>query len=334
MTSPSHPVSENQVPLKKPKVAVVGCGNWGKNLVRNFYGLEFLYGVCDLNKTTLQGLKKTYKNIFVTDHYPALLSNPEIDGIVISTPSASHFRLAEAALNAGKHVYVEKPVATSAEQTQALYKLSLESNLVLMVGHLLLYHPVVNRLKQLIQEGYLGKIKYIQSDRLNFNPNRQDKSVIWDLAPHDLSMICYLMDQEPVGIANVNGHRTSPDGLIDVAHIELLFPDGVGGHIHNSWIHPTKHVKLMVRGSERIAVIDDTVSSGKLQIFNKEHDLSPIKEFPDYLTIEPLKLECQHFIHCIQTGKTPKTDGINGYQVVKILELADKMMEQEQPAGV
>jgi UDP-2-acetamido-3-amino-2,3-dideoxy-glucuronate N-acetyltransferase len=309
------------------KVAVVGCGNWGKNLVRNFYGLEFLQAVCDLDKNVLQTLRKTYKGIHVTTNFDELLDNPELDAIVISTPSASHYKLAKAALLAGKHVYVEKPIATSCLQTQELYALSQERNRVLMVGHLLLYHPVVNRLKQLITSGYLGRIKYVQSDRLNFNPNRQDRSVIWDLAPHDLSMMCYLLDKEPEGLVSVNGHKTSTDGLVDVAHLELIFPDGIGGHIHNSWIHPTKQVKLIVRGTERIAVIDDTLPNGKLQVFSKDTDSKPIKEYPDYLTIEPLKLECQHFINAIRSGKTPKTDGVNGYQVVKILELAERMLE-------
>lgn len=321
---------ENTTPSTPPsneKVAVVGCGNWGKNLARNFHGLEFLHSVCDLDKAALQNVRKNHKGVYVTTDFQEILDNPVINGVVISTPSVTHYKLAKAALLSGKHVYVEKPIATSCLQTQELFTLSQEMHRVLMVGHLLLYHPAVNRLKQLIAGGYLGKIRYIQSDRLNFNPYRQDKSVIWDLAPHDLSMICYLLDKEPEGLVSVNGHKTSTDGLVDVAHLELIFPDGIGGHIHNSWIHPSKQVKLIVRGTERIAVIDDTLGTGKLQIFSKDTDSKPIKEFPEYLTIEPLKLECQHFINCIRSGKTPKTDGINGYNVVKILELAEKMLE-------
>ncbi|MBY0403052.1 MAG: Gfo/Idh/MocA family oxidoreductase, partial [Cyanobacteria bacterium] len=311
---------------KNPEqLAVVGCGNWGKNLVRNFYGLEFLHSVCDLNKSALKTLQKSYKGVYFTTNFQEILDNPLINGVVISTPSHTHYKLAKAAILSGKHVYVEKPIATSCVETQELYALSQEHHKILMVGHLLLYHPAVKRLKQLINQGYLGKIKYIQSDRLNFNPNRQDKSVIWDLAPHDLSMISYLLGSEPTGLVSVNGHKTSTDGLVDVAHLELLFPGDIGGHIHNSWIHPAKQVKLIVRGTEKIAVIDDTLGTGKLQIFSKDDDNSPIKEFPDYLAIEPLKLECQHFINCIRSGKTPNTDGINGYQVVKILELAEKM---------
>ena len=313
-----------------PQVAVVGCGRWGRNLVRNFNNLEHLYAVCDQMKEQLQDLRAQYPAVMTTSDYSKLLSNPKIDAVVIATPSRTHHALAKAALEAGKHVYVEKPMATSSEQTQELFKLAQELDQVLMVGHLLLYHPAVNRLRQLIREGYLGEVRYIQSDRLNFNPFRQDKSVIWDLAPHDLSMMCFLLDREPEGIVSVNGHRTSDaDGLVDVAHIELAFPGGVAGHIHNSWIDPQKQVKLIVRGTKRTAILDDTLGEGKLQIFTKEDETQPLKEFPEYLRLEPLKLECQHFINAVKSGTSPKTDGYNGYHVVKILELADKMLEEQ-----
>ncbi len=318
--SPDRPANE--------QVAVIGCGKWGKNLARNFYNLEHLHTICDLRREQLEEARKTYKGVEVTTDYQKVLDNPDIDAVVISTPSKTHYPLAKMAMQAGKHVYVEKPMATSCVETQELFMMSQELDRVLMVGHLLLYHPAVNRLKQLIEEGYLGHIKYIQSDRLNFNPFRQDKSVIWDLAPHDLSMMCYLLNLEPEAIISVNGHRTSTDGLVDVTHIELAFPGGTAGHIHNSWIHPTKQVKLIVRGSERTAILDDTLEQGKLQIFRKEDETVPIKEFPEYLTIEPLKLECQHFINCIRLHKMPKTDGFNGYNVVKILELAEKMLDE------
>lgn len=314
------------MPPKPVKIAVVGCGRWGKNLIRNFHYLESLYAVCDLEWDVLNQLRRSYKGLIVTNDYQALLRDPEITAVVVSTPSVTHFALCKAALQAGKNVYVEKPIAVNCEQTQELFSLAAETGLVLMVGHLLLYHPAVNRLKQLIKEGVLGEIKYIQSDRLNFNPFRQDRSVLWDLAPHDLSMMCYILDEEPEGILSVNGHRTDKDGLIDVAHLELRFASGIGGHIHNSWIHPTKQVRLVVRGSDKTAILDDTLDKGKLRIFSRDQEQTPLEEFPEYLTIEPLKLECQHFINCIQYQKIPKTDGVNGYQVVKVLELAEKML--------
>ncbi|MBX2860842.1 MAG: Gfo/Idh/MocA family oxidoreductase [Vampirovibrio sp.] len=331
--------SLNPTPLGKPhsghntaneKVAVVGVGHWGKNLVRNFHKLDFLHTVCDLNTEALSRVHQEYPDIQVTPEFQQILADSDITGVIISTPTATHFDLAIQALEAGKHVYVEKPVATSAAQAEQLFTLAQDSNLTLMVGHLLLYHPVVNRLKQLIAEGYLGEIKYIQSDRLNFNQNRQDKSVIWDLAPHDISMMMYVLDMEPERIVNASGHRTSEDGRVDVAHIELEFPGGVTGHIHNSWVNPNKQAKLVVRGTKRIAELNDSLTEGKLQIFDRDDENKLVQEFPEYLTIEPLKLECQHFINAIREGRSPKTDGINGYHVVKILEQADRLLEQAE----
>jgi UDP-2-acetamido-3-amino-2,3-dideoxy-glucuronate N-acetyltransferase len=309
------------------KIAVIGCGNWGKNLVRNFYNLGFLYKVCDLNPNTLASIREQYRNVITTNKFDDVFNDPKVNGVVISTPSHTHFELAQKALMNDKHVYVEKPVATSSEETLELFSLARQRERVLMVGHLLLYHPAVNRLRQLIREGYLGQIKNISSDRLNTNKIRPDKSVIWDLAPHDVSMLAYLMDQEPEDIVSVIGYQNREDGLVDDAHIDMVFPNDVAGHIHISWVHPIKQVKLIVRGTTRSAMIDDTLGENKLHIFNKDDFSSPIEEFPEYLDIEPLKLECQHFINCIRHGYEPKTDGMNGYSVVRVLEMAERKME-------
>lgn len=315
-------------PATSEKIAVIGCGNWGKNLVRNFYNLGFLHTVCDLNVETLKAVGKQYRNVRVTNRFDDVFNDPKIDGVVISTPSFTHYDLAKEALRKGKHVYVEKPVATNSQQTLELVALANELERVLMVGHLLLYHPAVNRLRQLIQEGYLGQIKNVSSDRLNTNKFRPDKSVIWDLAPHDLSMVSYLLGEEPVDIVSVIGYQNREDGLVDDAHIDLKFPNDVAGHIHISWVHPVKQVKLVVRGTERTALIDDTLGENKLHIFNKgQQSPESIDIFPEYLEIEPLKLECQHFINCIRYGYDPKTNGQNGYQVVKVLEMAEQKME-------
>ena len=309
------------------KIAVIGCGNWGKNLVRNFHNLGFLYAVCDLNPETLKELGKQYKGIKVCNRFEDVFEDPQINGVVIATPSFTHYELAREALINGKHVYVEKPVATSAHQTLELYHLAKDLGRVLMVGHLLLYHPAINRLRQFIQDGYLGKLKSVSSDRLNTNKLRPDKSVIWDLAPHDVSMLAYLVGEEPEDIVSVIGYQSREDGLVDDAHMDLIFPNDVAGHIHISWVHPVKQVKLVVRGTERSAVIDDTQGSDKLCIYHKDDLSRPIEEYPEYLEIEPLKLECQHFINCIRYGQTPRSDGMNGYNVVKVLEAAERKME-------
>jgi len=312
----------------KNKVAIVGCGHWGKNLLRNFYNLEALVMACDTNRDQLLKLKKQYPGLHITTQFEDLLAHPEVSGVVISTPSHTHFALAKAALLAGKHVYVEKPMATTTQDAQELCDLAKQLGKILMVGHLLMYHPVVNRLKQLIEEGFLGEIRYIESDRLNHNPNRADRSVFWDLAPHDLSMMMYLTGKTPTRVLSVQGSQTSADGLVDIAHIEVGFEgcDTVG-HVHNSWVHPVKQVKLVVKGALRTAVIDDTLSGkDKIRIFS---NTSPPQEIvPEYLLLEPLKLECQHFLNCMQTGRTPKSDGQNGFNVVKILEEAEIKLQE------
>ncbi len=318
---------EQESPSQKEKIAVVGAGNWGKNLVRNFYNLGHLHTVCDLNPDLLKTIRSQYRNVYCTDDFNSILTNPEIHGLVIATPSVTHYKLAKAAMEAGKHVYVEKPVATSTSDTLELFTLAQELERILMVGHLLLFHPAVNRLKQLIQEGRLGRIKNVQSDRLNTNLVRPDKSVIWDLAPHDLSMISHVLGEEPEELVSVVGYKNQDDGLVDDAHLDLTYPGDIGGHVHISWVHPIKQVKLVVRGTKGTAMIDDTVGQDKLQIFTKNDQLETEEEFPEYLAIEPLKLECQHFINCIRYNKQPKTDGMNGYKVVKVLEEAEERME-------
>lgn len=309
------------------KIAIVGCGNWGRNLVRNFYNLGYLQIACDLNKNLLAELQPQYKNLQLTTNFQHVLDNPEITAIVISTPSTTHYELAKRALLAGKHVYVEKPIATTCSHTLELFTLAEECDRVLMVGHLLLYHPAVNRLKQLVQEGVLGQIKNIQSDRLNTNLARPDKSVLWDLAPHDLSMISYILGEDPDELVSVVGYRNREDGLIDDAHIDLVYPGDIGGHIHVSWVHPVKQVKLVVRGTLGTAMMDDAQGENKLHLFTQDDESGKVEAFPEYLAIEPLKLECQHFINCIRSGKSPRTDGMNGYRVVQVLEEAEARME-------
>lgn len=313
-------------PAQTVRVGVVGCGRWGKNLARNFHHLGALAALCDLDGEILAPLREEYKGLKITSQYTDLLKAPDLDAVVIATPSVTHYKLAKAAFLAGKHVYVEKPIATSSAEVLELETLSETCDRVLMVGHLLLYHPVVRRLKQLIEAGELGELKYIQSDRLNFNPYRPDKSVVWDLAPHDLSMLTYLVGAEPVRVISASGHRTAPDGLVDVAHIELQFPGDVKGHIHTSWIHPTKQVRLVVRGTHRTAVLDDTLGENKLQIFKSDDETRPVEELPDYLTIEPLKLECQHFLSTVRGEHPPRTGSVDGYHVVRVLEQVEAML--------
>lgn len=311
------------------KVAVIGCGMWGKNLIRNFYNLQVLHGICDSSQERLDIISKEYKKIKIYRNIDEILNDPEVNAVAIATPSASHYEIGMKCLNANKHVYVEKPIAVKSSEAFELNEVANKKELILMVGHLLLYHPAVNRLKSLIEEGYLGKIYHIQSDRLNYNPRKYDLSVIWDLAPHDISMMSFVLGKDPIAIRSAVGYMTTPSRVMDVAHLDLLFDDGITGHIHNSWIHPYKQVKLLVRGSDMTAILDDTETSQKLHIYSNLAYDNRIVEYPDYIDIEPLKLECQHFINCINKQIKPRSDGINGYNVVKILEEADKIMNEE-----
>lgn len=312
------------------RIAVIGCGVWGRNIVRNFYNLNVLDTVCDIDEENLNKVSLEYSGVKTTKDFNDILNNPEITGVAVVTPSHMHYKLVKAMLLAGKHVYVEKPISTVAEEAKDLTNLANERGLVLMVGHLLLYHPAVNRLKMLIEEGFLGEIVYAQSDRLNVNYFKNDRSVMWDLAPHDVSMISYVIGKEPVRVISAVGCSSDRNEIMDITHLGIEFEDGIIAHISDSWITPKKHVTLMVRGTKATAILDDTVMENKLNIYDNFAG-GASKNIPlDYLEIEPLKLECQHFISCCETGKKARSDGENGYSVVKILEEAEKIMLGEK----
>ena len=308
------------------KIAVLGCGVWGKNLVRNFYNLEALYSVCDMDSETICAISSQYNGIKCVCDFDEILESEEVKGVVIATPSHTHYKLVKKALEAGKHVYVEKPIATSSCEAKELNELAEEKGLVLMVGHLLLYHPAVTRLKSLIKEGLLGEVKYVQSDRLNVNFFRNDRSVMWDLTPHDLSMAAYILDKKPISVQSAVGCSVNNDGIMDIAHLDVNFEDDILVHLSDSWIHPVKRVVLIARGTKATAVLDDTLSENKLVVYDNFSQDKRIVETPDYIEIEPLKLECQHFLSCIKNKTKPRSDGLNGYEVVKILEDAEKIM--------
>ena len=310
----------------KPNIALAGCGSWGKNLARNLYNLGVLHTVCDVDTKVLDWVRKTY-GVKVTVTYSDLISDPSIRGVVIATPTHTHYSLARLALMAGKHVYVEKPLARGYLQAQELNHLAGINKLTLMVGHLLLYHPAVNSLRELIFKGELGDVRFLNSDRRNFNQQqRRDNNVIWDLAPHDISMMSYILGLEPIGIETASGWSTNNDGVIDVAHLDLNFPGDIPAHIHNSWIDPQKQVLLTVNGSKKTAVLNDSRQEDKLEVYFIDEDDVVQKECPKFSNEEPLKLECEHFIHCLESGEAPRSDGTSGYQVVKILEEAEQKM--------
>lgn len=316
--------------MVEQKIAVIGCGVWGRNIVRNFYNLNVLDTVCDIDDENLKKVTQDYPGVKVTKDFNEIINNPEITGVAVVTPSHTHYKVVRAMLLAGKNVYVEKPISTVAQEAQDLTNLANERDLVLMVGHLLLYHPAVNRLRMLVEEGALGDIVYAQSDRLNVNYFKNDRSVMWDLAPHDVSMISYVIGKDPVRVISAFGCSSDRNEIMDITHIGIEFEGGIIGKISDSWITPQKHVTLLVRGTKATAILDDTVMENKLNIYDNFAGGVP-KNIPlDYLEIEPLKLECQHFVSCCETGKRARSDGENGLTVVRILEEAEQIMLGEK----
>ncbi len=312
--------------MENQKIAVIGMGMWGKNIVRNFYNLKVLEIVCDLDDESLKTVREQFPGVRTTKDFNDIINDKTITGVAVVTPSHTHFKMVKAMLEAGKNVYVEKPISTVAEEARVLTKLADEKGLILMVGHLLLYHPAVNRLKMLIEEGVLGELVYAQSDRLNVNYHKNDRSVMWDLAPHDVSMIAYATGKDPVKVISAVGCSSDRNEIMDITHVTIEFEDGMIGQISDSWITPQKHVTLLIRGTKATAIFDDTLPNNKLKVYDNFIPANT-QDYPiDYLEIEPLKLECQHFVHCCATGQKARSDGENGFKVISILEEAEKIM--------
>lgn len=332
----SHPTSTASAPTASPAIAVIGSGYWGKNLVRNYQALGALKLVCDKNETLLWQFKEQYPQIDISLALNEVLSRDDIQGIVIATPAETHFDLAREALLAGKHVYVEKPLVLHEEQAEELIGLAKDRRLTLMVGHLLQYHPAFVRLKELAASGELGRINYIYSHRLNLGKIRREENILWSFAPHDISMILSLADEYPESLMATGGnylHRR----IADVTTTHLEFPSGLRVHIFVSWLHPFKVQQLVVVGDRKMAVFDDTLPwPDKLLLYPHEIKWQrnlpiPVKGEPERLNLpqaEPLRLECEHFLHCMSSGCTPITDGHEGLQVLKILNASQRSLDQ------
>jgi len=288
--------------------------------------------VCDQDANRLAAVQKEHGSVRVSTDRHAVLNDKEIKAVVVATPSDSHFPIAKEALLAGKHVYVEKPMARDVKHAEELDALATERNLVLMVGHLLLYHPAVNCLRDLISSGELGELRFIRSDRMNYNLNRRDWSVLWDLAPHDISMMSYIVNCESVDADRVGGWDAEGQGIIDVAYLDLHFRLQGGrtipGQIRNSWIDPQKLVRLTVNGSLKTAVLNDHQADNKLSLHSLTKSGRMLVEYPEYSDLEPLHLECEHFLKCVSTGQRPRTDANNAYQVLKVLSDVEERLSR------
>ncbi len=318
-----------------PSVAVIGSGYWGKNLIRNYYNLGALKLVCDKSESIFADLKKQYRDLETCLALTDVLNRDDISGVVISTPAETHFNIAREALLSGKHVYVEKPLVLNETDGEELIALARERKKVLMVGHLLQYHPVFVHLKGLAASGELGRINYIYSHRLNLGKIRREENILWSFAPHDISMILTLANEEPETILTTGGNYLHQK-IADVTTTHLEFPSGLRAHIFVSWLHPFKDQKLVVVGDRKMAVFDDTQPwPDKLLMYphkiNWQNGLPvPAKAEAQKVDIpqdEPLRLECRHFLECIQNGTPPKTDGAEGLRVLKILNASQHSLD-------
>ncbi len=324
---------------RSPKVAVVGSGYWGKNLVRNFHELGALGCVCDVREEALNEVQAKY-GVRTTPDLDRVLDDPGIQGIVIAAPAAQHYELVRKCLLGGKDVYVEKPLALHLEEGQKLVELASQCDRVLMVGHILEYHPAILELKKLIREGQLGSIRYIYSSRLNLGKLRTEENILWSFAPHDISAILFLLDELPSRVSAHGGSYINPR-IFDTTLTTCDFNSGAKAHIFVSWIHPFKEQKLAIVGGKKMAVFDDTQVDRKLILYSHRIDWLdriPVahKDAGEVLPIsqeEPLRRECEHFLHCIQTRDVPRTDGKSAVRVMRVLEACGRSLQNGgQPA--
>lgn len=325
-------------------IAVVGYGYWGPNLIRNFRSLPEcrVKLICDLNQERLAHMEQVYPEIETTRDFEHLLDDAEIDAVAIATPVHLHFELARKSLLAGKHTFIEKPMASSVDQCWQLNELAAKQKLVLMVGHTYIYSSPVRKIKEIVESGEIGEMLYISSRRLNLGLFQKDINVAWDLAPHDISIILYVMGYPPTSV-NCQGKSHVAPWIEDVTNMSLNFANGGFATIHSSWLDPNKVRDMKFVGSKKMIVYNDTESLEKIKIYDKRVETPPHYDtfadfhyayhYGDMLSpyikqVEPLKVQCQHFIDCIRTGIKPETSGLEGLRVVQILEAASESLKK------
>ena len=329
---------------KQLKVGVVGCGYWGPNLVRNFRSLPgcSLKIMCDISEPRLAHLRSLYPEVEGTTDYNHMLNGLGLDAVVIVTAVRSHFPMAKASLLAGKHTFIEKPMACSSQQCEELIEIAQKKGLVLMTGHTFLYAPAVRKIKEIVDAGDIGEIRYISARRLNLGLFQKDINVAWDLAPHDISIILSIIGEQPVTV-NCQGSAHITPGVEDVTTMCLSFNKQRTAIIHSSWLDPRKIREMTIVGSKRMIVYDDVSPLEKIRIFDARVERPPhydtFAEFqyayhygdmhvPYIKQEEPLKTECQHFLDCIRFGTTPLTGGKEGLELVRILEASSESLKK------
>jgi UDP-2-acetamido-3-amino-2,3-dideoxy-glucuronate N-acetyltransferase len=317
-----------------PRLALVGCGPWGRNLARHLHDLGVLAAVCDQAPDPRAWVRQTYPGVTVMSQATEVIGNPALSAVAIATPAASHAALARSALEAGQDVFVEKPLALTVAEGEELVRLAERQARVLMVGHLLEYHPAVTRLRELVRDGTLGRLRYVYSSRLNHGRIRTEESALWSFAPHDVHVILRLLGEQPEAVACHGGHYVQR-GVADVTMTVLSFASGVRAHVFVSWLHPFKEQKLVVVGERQMAVFDDTRREEKLQLF--PHRIDWVDQVPVAIKvrgetvavpgIEPLGEECRHLVACLASRGRPASDGASGVAVLRVLEACQASLD-------
>ena len=334
------------------RLALVGLGYWGPNLARNLAILDNaeLVALCDANEERLRRIGRQYPSARLVPSFEDVLADDTIDAVVVATPVDTHFDLCRAALAAGKHVMVEKPLATSSAECETLIELAAAQGRTLMVGHVFVYNAAVNKVKEYIDAGEIGEVYYVYSQRLNLGQVRHDVNAMWNFAPHDLSIMCHWFGTEPTNLT-ARGHSYIQPGIEDVVFLNMEFPKGILASVHISWLDPLKVRRMTIVGSEKMVVYDDVSADAKVTVYDRgvtkklidqtEASLGSYRTYGEFQLllragdvlipkldfVEPLKIECQHFVDCIRTGATPVSDGRQGLWVVRALEAAQRSLQ-------
>lgn len=325
-------------------IGVIGCGYWGPNLIRNFRSLPNcrVTMMCDVNGQRLRHMKGLYPEVEGHVDYERLVNNPAVDAVVIATSVKLHYQMAKASLLAGKYTFIEKPMATSTEECEELIDLASKSGKVLMVGHTFLFAAAIRKIKEIIEWGDIGDIHYISSRRLNLGLFQKDINVVWDLAPHDISILLYMMAEFPVSV-NCSGNAHITSGIEDVTSMCISFRDDRFATIQSSWLEPRKVRDMTIVGTKRMIVYDDVQPLEKIRIYDAR--VEPPRHYDTFAEFhysyhygdsyipcikqeEPLKLQCQHFLECIEKGDEPLSNGLEGLKVVKVLEAASASLKR------
>ena len=330
---------------KQLNIGVVGCGYWGPNLIRNFRSLSGCHVklACDADPKRLAYINQTYPEIKTVSDFEELVKDPEIHAIAVATPVWTHFELAKQSLGSGKHTFIEKPMASNVAQCVELVDLADRAGLILMTGHTFIYSTPVRRIKEIIKAGDIGKILYISSQRMNLGLFQTDINTAWDLAPHDISIILYILEM-PVTSVNCQGKAHINAGIEDVTNMSLMFSNGGFATIQNSWLDPNKVRRMTFVGTKRMILYDDNEPLEKIKIYDKRVEVPPhydtFAEFhyayhygdmyaPYIKQVEPLKVQCEHFLDCIRTGQEPLSSGSDGLHVVEVLEAASESLKRD-----